>query len=47
MLSSGINVIGKGVVIKPGTVIERNVRIFSHASDQNIPLHVPSSQTIK
>ncbi len=47
VLSSGINVIGKGVVIKPGTVIERNVRIFSHASDQNIPLHVPSSQTIK
>ena len=31
VLSSGLNVIGKGVCIPEGTIIERNVRIFPHA----------------
>ena len=31
VLSSGLNVIGKGVCSPEGTIIERNVRIFPHA----------------
>ena len=33
VLSSGLNVIGKGVHIPEGTIIERNVRIFPHVAE--------------
>lgn len=33
VLSSGLNVIGKGVRIPEGTIVERNVRIFPHADE--------------
>lgn len=32
-ISSGLNVIGKGVHIPEGTIIERNVRIFPHVAE--------------
>lgn len=35
VLSSGLNVIGKGVSIPQGTIIERNVRIFPHACESD------------
>ena len=35
VLSSGLNVIGKGVSIPEGTIIERNVRIFPHACEDD------------
>ena len=34
-LSSGLNVIGKGVQIPEGTIIERNVRVFPYATDSD------------
>lgn len=35
VLSSGLNVIGKGVSIPQGTIIERNVRIFPHVCESD------------
>ena len=35
VLSSGLNVIGKGVQIPEGTIIERNVRIFPHVCESD------------
>jgi len=45
ILSSGINVIAKNVVIPDHTIVERNVRIFSHANIKD--KHIRSGQTIK
>ena len=36
VLSSGLNVIGKGVHIPEGTIVERNVRIFPHVCPADI-----------
>jgi len=36
-LSSGLNVIGKGVKIPEGTIIERNVRVFPEATKSDFP----------
>ncbi len=35
VLSSGLNVIGKGVRLPEGTIVERNVRIFPHVSEED------------
>lgn len=45
ILSSGLNVIGKSVVVPEGTVIERNCRIFSDASIEDKV--IKSGSTIK
>ncbi|WP_314010825.1 glucose-1-phosphate adenylyltransferase [Pseudostreptobacillus hongkongensis] len=47
LLSKGINVIGKGVKLGDGTVIERNVRIFSKVELMNYGNYITSGQTIK
>lgn len=44
ILASGLNVIGKGVVVEKGTVIERNCRIFPNKTVQGI---IKAGQTIK
>ena len=48
ILSSGLNVIGKNVVVPDGIVIERNVRIFSSSKPKLLELKfIPSGETIK
>ncbi len=48
VLSSGINVIGKRIVIPEGTVIERNVRIFSSPSAKELQdIHLESGETLR
>lgn len=48
ILSSGINVIGKNVELPEGTIVERNVRIFSSSSKKKLEdKHVKSGETIK
>ena len=44
ILSSGLNVIGKGTVIQKGTVIERNCRIFPN---MQVSGHIVSGTTLK
>lgn len=36
ILSSGLNVIGKRIIIPDGVIIERNVRVFSSSKNKNI-----------
>ncbi len=48
VLSSGINVIGKRLVIPAGSVVERNVRIFSSPIVKELEkLHLTSGETVK
>lgn len=48
VLSSGINVIGKKLVLPEGLVIERNVRIFSSTNTRTITTkHLTSGETLK
>jgi len=48
VLSSGINVIGKKLVLPEGLVIERNVRIFSSTDTKTITTkHLSSGETLK
>ncbi len=47
LLSSGINVIGKGVKIPDNTIIERNCRIFSNADLKTVTSPIKSGTTIK
>lgn len=48
VLSSGINVIGKKLVLPEGLVIERNVRIFSSTDTKTITTkHLTSGETLK
>ena len=42
VLSSGLNVIGKGVHIPEGTIVERNVRIFPHVCPADIEGNIVS-----
>jgi glucose-1-phosphate adenylyltransferase len=44
ILSSGLNVIGKGVIIEAGSVIERNCRVFPN---QTIHGHLKAGSTVK
>jgi glucose-1-phosphate adenylyltransferase len=44
ILSSGLNVIGKGTVVKKGTVIERNCRIYPN---MQVSGHIVSGTTLK
>lgn len=45
VLSSGLNVIGKNVVLPEGTIIERNCRIFSNVKDEELSGQVIKSGT--
>ena len=48
ILSSGINVIGKKLILPEGLVVERNVRIFSSADSKKIlEKHIKSGETLK
>lgn len=48
VLSSGINVIGKKLVLPEGLVVERNVRIFSSTNTRTITTkHLTSGETLK
>ena len=48
ILSSGINVIGKKLVLPEGLIVERNVRIFSSSKKKEITdIHIKSGETIK
>ena len=48
VLSSGINVIGKKLVLPEGLVIERNVRIFSSTNTKTISTkHLASGETLQ
>ena len=48
VLSSGINVIGKKLILPEGLVLERNVRIFSSAQPKTIEIkHIKSGETLK
>ncbi|MCI5582272.1 MAG: hypothetical protein MR357_00935, partial [Anaeroplasma sp.] len=48
VLSSGINVIGKKLILPEGLVIERNVRIFSSTKTKEITQkHITSGETLK
>ena len=48
VLSSGINVIGKKLVLPEGLVIERNVRIFSSTDTKTITTkHLAAGETLK
>ena len=48
VLSSGINVIGKKLIMPEGLIIERNVRIFSSPNPKTITdKHIKSGETIK
>lgn len=47
VLSSGLNVIGKKLILPEGLVVERNVRIFSSANPKEITIkHIKSGETI-
>lgn len=46
VLSSGINVIGKKLVLPEGLIVDRNVRIFSSATFENGKI-IPSGETLK
>lgn len=48
ILSSGLNVIGKKLILPEGLVVERNVRIFSSANPKTITKkHITSGETLK
>ena len=48
ILSSGINVIGKKLILPEGLVIERNVRIFSSTNVKKITeKHITSGETLQ
>ena len=48
VLSSGLNVIGKKLILPEGLVVERNVRIFSSPNPKEITdKHIHSGETIK
>lgn len=48
VLSSGLNVIGKKLILPEGLVVERNVRIFSSTKVKEITnKHIKSGETIK
>ena len=48
VLSSGLNVIGKKLILPEGLIVERNVRIFSKANPKLITdKHIKSGETIK
>jgi glucose-1-phosphate adenylyltransferase len=48
ILSSGLNVIGKKIVLPEGLVVERNVRIFSAQNLKKISTkHIKSGETIR
>jgi len=48
VLSSGLNVIGKSVIVPEGTVIERNCRIFSNLKENSfVDKTIKSGSTIK
>lgn len=48
ILSCGINVIGKKLILPEGLVVERNVRIFSSPNVKNVnEKHITSGETLK
>ena len=48
VLSSGLNVIGKKLLLPKGLVVERNVRIFSSTNPKEITVkHIKSGDTLK
>ncbi len=48
VLSSGINVIGKKLILPEGLIVERNVRIFSSTNTKTITnKHIKAGETIK
>ena len=48
VLSSGLNVIGKKLILPEGLVVERNVRIFSSANPKKVTAkHIKSGETLK
>ena len=48
ILSSGINVVGKKLILPEGLVVERNVRIFSSTNVKNVSeKHITSGETLK
>lgn len=48
VLSSGLNVIGKKLILPKGLVVERNVRIFSSTNPKSIDVkHIKSGETLK
>jgi len=48
VLSSGLNVIGKKLLLPEGLVVERNVRIFSSTNPKEITVkHIKSGDTLK
>ena len=48
VLSSGLNVIGKKLILPAGLVVEKNVRIFSSTDPKEIKVkHIPSGETLK
>lgn len=48
ILSSGLNVIGKKLILPEGLVVERNVRIFSSTNPKTITKkHITSGETLK
>ena len=48
VLSSGINVIGKKLILPEGLIVERNVRIFSSINPKEIKdKHITTGETIK
>lgn len=48
ILSSGLNVIGKKLILPEGLVVERNVRIFSSTNPKAITTkHIASGETLK
>ena len=48
VLSSGLNVIGKKLLLPEGLVVERNVRIFSSTNPKEITVkHIKSGETLK
>ena len=48
VLSSGINVIGKKLILPEGLIVERNVRIFSSTNPKTITTkHIKAGETLK
>ncbi len=48
VLSSGLNVIGKKLILPEGLVVERNVRIFSSSNPKELNVkHLKSGETLK
>ena len=48
VLSSGLNVIGKKLILPEGLVVERNVRIFSSSNPKELNVkHIKSGETLK